>query len=327
LKLGVFLATINIFKEIGAEIQEIYIETMEIQSSFGPLVKICTFMNMPLDLGDRKRINRKRRAQGREARAAAREKHSGKGVDFAVDLVEIYVKDLSFSFCSEGQVPTPVMHNVSASFAQGQMHAFVGEPHGGKSTFLKLIGQVFLPHEGSGTVFIPPHLRILHVSQPTVVVHGSFLENIILNQKLELIGGVGRVKEICEFLNFEAEVLRHLNDHEDATVWVQRLSNTAFSRLALARAFVMNPEVLVIHKPTAAFNDHEVTSISKLLRDHVDSKGLDLPTAGIRFRRPRTVFFTSATRMGVRMADTVNRVCKGQLKAIDRNNVTMQDLE
>jgi ABC-type multidrug transport system fused ATPase/permease subunit len=332
LKLGVFLATINIFKEIGTEIQEIYVECMEIQTSFGPLRKIATYMNMPTDLSTRMRVNKMRRDQGRQAREQSRKDNTSGEHGFAVDKVHIFVKDLCFAFGDK-----LVLQNVSATFAQGKLHALVGEPHGGKASFMKLLGQVYMPLRieddptglHTGTVFVPPHLRILHACQASdVVVHGSFLMNIILNHDIKKLGGKARVRAICETLKFDADMLDHLDDNEDATKWTQRLSHTAFSRLALARAFTYNPEVLIIHKPTAAFNDPEVINVVKLLRAHVDEKGLKLAsTDSSWFRRPRTVFFSSATLLGVNFSDTVHRVSKGSVQPIDKANVTMQDLE
>merc|ERR1711974_156830 len=66
ISLGVFIATINVFKEVGAEIEEIYRECMEIQMSFGPLQKISYFMNIQTDLRDRMLINRRRRGAGKD---------------------------------------------------------------------------------------------------------------------------------------------------------------------------------------------------------------------------------------------------------------------
>merc|ERR1719217_1291425 len=72
LSLGAFLATINVFKEIGVELAEIYKEFMEIQKSIGPLRKVCHFMNLETDLNQRMTINRERRTAGNEKRRRAR---------------------------------------------------------------------------------------------------------------------------------------------------------------------------------------------------------------------------------------------------------------
>merc|ERR1712046_509579 len=68
---------------------------------------------------------------------------------------------------------------------------------------------------------------------------------------------------------------------------------TGTARLALARAFVMNPEVLMMHKPLEPFDEEDKDKILGLLRSFVDDRGLALPDWERRLRRPRTLFFTS----------------------------------
>jgi hypothetical protein len=60
LSLGAFLASINVFKEVGTEIEEIYLECMEVQLSFGPLTKITHYMNLETNLVRRMAIVRHR---------------------------------------------------------------------------------------------------------------------------------------------------------------------------------------------------------------------------------------------------------------------------
>lgn len=70
----------------------------------------------------------------------------------------------------------------------------------------------------------------------------------------------------------------------------------------------MNPEMLVLHKPTSCFDDFEAANIVKLIRNHVDERGLELPADGRSMRRPRTAFFTASTLVGVQEADEVFKV-------------------
>jgi hypothetical protein len=180
----------------------------------------------------------------------------------------------------------------------------VGPPHEGKGSILKLIGQVCLPPEGlPGSIFVPPHLRILHMHKDLLFLPGSLLKNIIMNQKLSQVGGLDRVKRICRMLNFEAQLMKYLSSDEDDMDWRFYLTDTSATRLCLARAFIMNPEVLLIHKPTNAVNASECELFIDMLRRHVEEKGLELPADERRIRRPRTVFFTTAESGWVDGAD------------------------
>mmetsp|Transcript_37275 Transcript_37275/g.112527 ORF Transcript_37275/g.112527 Transcript_37275/m.112527 type:complete len:807 (-) Transcript_37275:93-2513(-) len=301
--IGTFVTTINVFKEVGKEIQEITLETIEIQRTFEPLQKIAFYMNMPTDMADRKRINRQRRKDGKALREEARKSVAtpGSGV-FRVDQLPITVDDLTFSFSDGPALAT----KVSARFEQGKFHALVGPPHEGKGTLLKLLGHVLLPAEGRGTVFVPPHLRILHMSQQFLTISGSLLQNILMGQTLERVGGLDRVKTICKLLDFESKLLDSL-ESTDST-WTSLLTDTASCRIMLARSFCMNPEVMAIHKPVNGFNEVERDKILVLLRRHVEERGLALPAEERCIRRPRTIFMSLSSLDKVQGVDTFYRV-------------------
>lgn len=342
LSLGTFLATIHVFKDVGSEMKQIYDRCLTIQRAFGPLRKICHFMNLETDLHAHMRINRMRRKHGEEARQVARKSLDLRGgvasgqqvASFAVDHVQIEIKDVSFQYAVNDP---PIMSRINLIFDQGRLYAFVGPPHEGKSTLMKLVGQVLLPPEGGGYIFFPPHLRVLHVSQMFTALTGSLLQNITLHHDLNWAGGLERVKNICSKVGFSPELLRLLNpigqgsaeknvsppsaSEEEEIPWVARLSDTDRSRLTLARVFVMNPEAVVFHKPANAFNQYEGQKIIQCIKEFVNERGLELPIHGRPWRRPRTVFFTSSSLYGVNQADTVYRVCSEGIWPIDRGNV------
>jgi len=295
-------------------------------------------MNLETDLQTRMAENRRRRLQGNEKRLAARDEHKrnsevslnlksitetggpqvlktdqGEQV-FAVDMVKIEIQNLSFYFGDR-----PILLNVNATFPQGKLFAFIGPPHQGKSTLLKLMGQVLLPNENSdGSIFVPPHLRVLHLSQETFFLSTTLLKNIVFNSDMKKIGGLDRIRKICQLLRFPAYMMSHLEDEEEPgdmearseifRSWMSMLSYTDFARINLARAFIMNPECLVLHKPALAFDDSEAKDIIRLLRLHVDEKGLLLPEEGRTYRRRRTVFFTAASMDAIEHADMIYEV-------------------
>lgn len=346
LSLGAFLATIHVFKDVGSEMQEIYGECLEIQRAFGPLKKICHFMNMETDLPQRLRINRMRRKQGEEARQRLRQ-NSGRGGPsngtesaFAVDMVEIEVTNLSFQYVVNAP---PVMMNVNLTFPQGQLYAFVGPPHEGKATLLKLLGQVLLPQEGGGSIFVPAHLRILHVSQEFVILPASMMKNITLDADIKKLGGPDRILRIATRLGFSPALLQTLSRElaeaagqaggaassdvppsaieDEGTPWNAQFTGTDHARMTLARVFAMNPEYIVFHKPASSFNEFESKKMIGTIRSHVDERGLELSVLGRACRRPRTVFFTSSSLSGVLEADRVYRISAEGVWQIDKDKV------
>jgi len=338
ISLGTFLATINVFKEVGHEIEEIYHECVEIQRSIGPLLKITDYMNAGTDLNLRMRINRFRRALGKELRQLARAKSQsevsslGDGLmkmgsfcsvqksddagKFPADDVPIQIKDLMFQFSGKDVFRSPV----SMEFTQGKMYALVGPSRQGKGTLLKLIGQVLLPTSDKclGSIFVPSHLRILHVSNEVAILRKNLLENILMGQSLTRAGGMERIIQICQRLKFSEDMMNLLvrSEEDEDFGWMTSLSHTDCSRLSLARVFVMNSEVVVLHKPTINFNQQEADDIVELFREHVNERGLELPAEMRKFRRPRTLFYTTAVNRGLEIADAVIKVSKEAITSL-----------
>merc|ERR1712232_1041669 len=150
-------------------------------------------------------------------------------------------------------------------------------------------------------IFVPPHLRVLHLSQETFVMSASLIKNVCFNTDIKKVGGMDRVMRICKMVGFPNYLLNQLeleqadDNGEQFSVeqdsgsgfrsWMIKLTYTDFARLNLARAFVMNPECLVLHKPTLAFDDVEKPRIIGLLRDHIDERGLELSVESRNLRR------------------------------------------
>eukprot|EP00929_Paragymnodinium_shiwhaense_P113968 TRINITY_DN82278_c0_g1_i1.p1 TRINITY_DN82278_c0_g1~~TRINITY_DN82278_c0_g1_i1.p1 ORF type:complete len:844 (+),score=118.31 TRINITY_DN82278_c0_g1_i1:75-2606(+) len=343
LPLGVFLATINVFKEIGHEMQEIYLECLEVQKTSGPLVKIATYMNLPMDLRQRKDINRMRRAVGEEERQKQRNNTAEAGTgEFPVDRVPLRLEDMSFKFQTSDHY---IFNSVSLVLQQGLIHCFVGPANAGKATLLKLLGLQLLPDSDS-KVFVPPHLRILHVSQDITILNGSLLWNVVLNQGLEKVGGKERVLKLMEILEFGGLTDRFkkdcehyyktgniVNPEEDGSQsghsglpWHSHLSRTSLARISLLRAMVMNPEVLILHKPFVTFEDKDVKSLSVMMRRHVSEKGLELDVDQRSFRRPRTVLFSSTSDLAIRAADHIYKVAKQTLTHLQIDDLAREDV-
>jgi len=323
LSLGAYFATLSVFKEIGVEMGEVYMEMMEIIKVTGPLKKICFFMNQPTFLHQRMIRSRQLAAQGNERRMAARKgmvstkmsglatKDSGEKV-FAVDTVSLELKGVVFSY----DPGTALLKGLTLQFPQGKLFAFIGPEQQGKSTLLRMIGGVLIPEEGE--VFIPPHMRVLHLTKEGMCLHESFLRNLVFDQDISFVGGYDRIRRICERVFFSPALLKLLDDawelerqgsQEAAdTTWHCRLSSTDFARLNLARALVMNPECLIMQMPFITFSDDLAKRMVDLVRLHVQERGLELPEKSRSFRRPRTVFFSSSVLERCKAADHIYEV-------------------
>lgn len=337
LTLGTFLGTINVFKELGLELQEIYNELNEIQKAVGPLRQICFFMNQTTDLEQRMAQRRDRQRVGEERRQLARSRaesaqssggppavapavaSTAQGPSpyiFAVDTIAIEIVGMQFEYTNS---MSSYQLSVNAKFAQGKLYAVIGERGLGKATLLKLLGQVLMP--GRGFVFVPPHLRICHVHRGSCILDQSFLTNIIFNQEPSQVGGLGRVERLCRRAGFVERLVLELKEplEKDAlrisqqpqrSAWAAHFSSSDFARLNLVRALVLNPELLVMHMPLIDFSETETRGLTRLLREHVSHGGLGLENGALHkaWRRPRTVFYSSTDPGSCLDADIIYEV-------------------
>eukprot|EP00439_Symbiodinium_sp_Y106_P033586 s6759_g4.t1 len=74
--------------------------------------------------------------------------------------------------------------------------------------------------------------------------------------------------------------------------WQESLSFQERAKLHIARALIMNPEILILEKPLMNFDDYEAESVVRALREHISNRGIELPAETRNRRRPRTCFYS-----------------------------------
>ena len=164
-----------------------------------------------------------------------------------------------------------LVDHVSQTFYQGQKILLTGASGTGKSTFLKLIAG-YLPLT-EGTIMISRHQisaksanyvlrKVLYLDQQPLLIQGTVRENLRLNQTFtdqQLIHQLLQMKLVTSekdgthFLNLQVGT--------DGNC----LSGGQRQRLALARALLRQPEVLLVDEGTSAIDPATAIYIEKLL--------------------------------------------------------------
>jgi ABC-type multidrug transport system fused ATPase/permease subunit len=316
--LGTFLATLRIFKELSEEFAEMYKELMTIAGCSGALRKLTFLLNLPTDAPMWKRVNRERRRRTKDARkeilanAAAPQLLNGDSADGAVafrsDLIPLKCVNMTFGYNKE----LPVLKDVNVSVQQGQMVAIVGDHGSGKRTFLRILGHFLFPD--AGHVLIPTYLRILHVSQDPVLLGLSAWKNLTFGHPH---ADPERVKNILDDLGMTRTKSTVVNDlktagkaggsdggsdddcpereKESEADWQKALNYVEVAKIHLARALVVNSEILVLQRPLIHYDEQEGDRIAKVIKKHVENRGLQLAEDSRHRRRPRTCFYTPST--------------------------------
>jgi len=316
-QIGTFLATVNIFKGISDTFKDIFTASLELSKATGPICKLTELLNRKTNLRAQKKINRARRQRTKLERSpdnlAVLRRTSGQR--FGTDAILIKLDNLSFAYPNDA----PKVKNVSVSCSQGSLVAVCGPRRGGKSTLIKLLGQVLDPTEGE--IFMPSYLRILHVSASPIILEGSMWRNLTIGSinywrdpEFESL----RAIKICKRLGLSERFMAILErtrerflageedeEDDDTKDWRNFLSISDVMLVHLARAFIYNPEILVMNRPTSQLPESLASEVFGMLREFVDNRGIELPKESASKRRPRTAFISFARAGGVLNSDVV----------------------
>merc|ERR1740139_188024 len=163
---------------------------------------------------------------------------------------------------------------------QGKLVALVGPKGEGKSTLLKILGGVILPKPEC--LFIPSHLRVLHISAEPLFFKGTLFQNLTFGVSCEADGKLERVVKICTRLGLSETILELVQqgeNGEELTTWNESLSYTQRCLLCLARAFIGNPELMCIHKPTMPFDEKTSVMVFDVLSEYCKNKGVEVDSS------------------------------------------------
>lgn len=193
------------------------------------------------------------------------------GQALAVDTVkgELVFSKVSFTYPGQHQ---PAINELNLTIAAGATVAFVGSTGGGKSTLIKLLLRFHDPQQGSiqldGQAITGLQLQDLrraigYVAQDTFLADASVAENIAYGSHdtpCETVMTAAKAAEAHEFIS-------ELPQGYDTQVGERgmKLSGGQRQRLALARAILKNPPILILDEATSAVDNETEAAIQRSL--------------------------------------------------------------
>ncbi len=186
----------------------------------------------------------------------------------------IEFKNVEYHYPEQSQ---PILNNITFTIRAGEHVGIIGRIGSGKSTIAKLILGLYRPDEGSisidGTDYLqlnPADLRrqIGYVAQDVVLFYGSIKDNIRMgapyvdDEKIlkaaELAGVIHFTKNHPE--GFDRQVGERGN----------RLSVGQRQAVAMARAMLLSPHILIFDEPTASMDDGSEAQLRQNIKNHLD---------------------------------------------------------
>ncbi|MEP0779379.1 ABC transporter ATP-binding protein/permease [Microcoleus sp. ZQ-A2] len=181
---------------------------------------------------------------------------------------EVVLKEVTFAYHDRA----PVIHNLSLHIGAGKTIAIVGSTGSGKSTLVKLLLRLYEVQGGSITLdgidLRQLRLKDLRgaiglVSQDVFLFHGTVRENIAYGTFDATHGSVMAAAEIAEAHEF----ISQLPQGYDTIVGErgQKLSGGQQQRIAIARAILKNPPILILDEATSAVDNETEAAIQRSL--------------------------------------------------------------
>lgn len=174
----------------------------------------------------------------------------------------------------------PVLRNIKLSIARGSFVSITGPSGCGKSTLLNIIAGLDKDFMGSVNTQ-EGDLRLSYMFQtPRLLPWRTVEENI----RLVLPDGESHDQRVTELID-------RVGLSDAATAYPERLSVGMQRRAALARAFVLEPDLLLMDEPFVSLDDPTAEALRQLLIE-------------LWSRRPTTVLFVTHDRFEAVMLGT-----------------------
>lgn len=228
---------------------------------------------------------------------------------------EIEFRDVSFAY-PDGE---PVLQNISFKVKPGQTVAIVGQTGAGKTSLVKLVNRTYDVTQGQvlvdGVDVREWRLEALRrnisiIEQDVFLFSRTIAENIAFGDPqaaMEVIENAAQAAQAHEFITSFPQSYQTVIGERGVT-----LSGGQRQRLALARAFLTDPRILILDDSTSAIDSDTEDKIQRAI--YAAARG-------------RTTLIITHRLSQIRWADLILVLRKGQLAAIGTHEQLLRSSE
>jgi ATP-binding cassette subfamily B protein len=226
---------------------------------------------------------------------------------------EVMVENVAFRFSKDAP---RVLHNISLTIPTGSFVGMVGGSGSGKSTLLKLLPRFYRPEEGKVLIdgydinkveLYSLRRQIGVVPQDSLLFDGTIKDNLLLVKPDATAEEMVRAARIACAHDFIMELPQGYNSSVGERG--AGLSGGQRQRMALARAVLQNPRLLILDEATSALDARTERQVCLNLFEAF---------------RGRTVFFITHRLSTVRPADLIVLMDRGAVMEMGDHRQLMQ---
>lgn len=259
ISLGHFITTLTVSSMAYSEIEPISQLAEVFARRYASMIRFHEFMQLPV---------------GADAGALAPRQEAIPSYQFTGKV--------EFSHLTFGYDPDrPVLQDINLLVEPYQTIALVGRSGSGKSTLVKLLFRYFEPHQGAILMdgqdvrrldITGYRKRLAIVHQEVDIFNGTLLDNLTYGNPHATLE---QVREACRIAQAD-DFIRHLPMGYSTIVGERgvRLSGGQRQRIGIARALIVDPDVLVFDEATSSLDYESERSIQLAMRQILGTRTL-----------------------------------------------------
>jgi len=168
-----------------------------------------------------------------------------------------------------GEVILPVLRGISFNLYEGEFVVVLGPSGSGKSTMLNMIGGIDSPSDGE-IIYNNKNISIASDKELTkyrsnaigfVFQFYNLMQNLTARENIELAAGLSNTPLDA------GDLLEKIGMAEHTGHFPTQMSGGQQQRIAIARAIVKNPSLLLCDEPTGALDSSTGLQVIRLLKD------------------------------------------------------------
>lgn len=169
----------------------------------------------------------------------------------------------------------PVLDIDHLEIESNSITAILGNNGAGKSTLLKVLALLETPQHGflkfkgkdlSPSCLLTIRRRVIFIAQKPYLLHGTVMDNVVLGLKFRGLSKKMAKKEALK-------ALEKVGVCSFANRLVTDLSGGEAQKVALARAFALKPEVLLLDEAFSHLDQESTSQFSQLIKSFANSEG------------------------------------------------------